>query len=119
MAALASSHAAGKKQWKRRLCGVPSPECCGTLAKLSPGLPSGLKSRATPEEAFACHRGWLPRQDYRQVGGREFESPRDARVIVLTKRQCFGAVLRAGKEGRHMPSCSWQVRSSAKQRGAG
>jgi hypothetical protein len=77
-------------------------ECCGARLKISPGLSDDLKSHATPEEAFACHRAWLLRQGYKQVGGREFESP-DGTIVVLTKRRRFGAVLRSGKEGRHMP----------------
>jgi hypothetical protein len=68
----------------------------------SPAL-SGIKSHATPEEAFACYRAWLLRQGYRQVGGREFLSPEDGVIVVLTRRSRFGAVLRGGKEERFMP----------------
>jgi hypothetical protein len=103
MATSSGTHAAGTRRGKRRLCGVPSHECCGSAGKLSPGLTSGLKSHATPEDAFQCHRAWLLRQGYRQVGGREFEAPDTGRVVVLTKRRRFGAVLRGGKEGRFMP----------------
>ena|SRR5262249_12411861 len=96
------SHAARGMRGKRRLCGVPPQECCGIVGGLSPGL-AGLKSHATPEDAFQCHRAWLLRQGYRQIGGREFVSPTDGRIIVLTRRRRFGAVLRGGKESRFMP----------------
>jgi hypothetical protein len=66
-------------------------------------LSSGLKCHATPQDAFECHRAWLLRQGYKQVGGREFESPYTGCIAVLTKKSRFGAVLRGGKEGRHMP----------------
>jgi hypothetical protein len=93
---------ASKKRSKRRLCGVPYQECHGDLSQLSPGM-SGLRSHASPEDAFECHRAWLIRQGYRPVGSREFASPDDGRIVVLTKRRRFGAVLRGGKGGRHMP----------------
>lgn len=94
---------ASRKTRKRRLCGLPAQECRGDAVRLSPGLPA-LRSHATPEEAFECYRAYLLRQGYRQVGGREFESPGGGRVVVLTKRSRFGARLRGGKEGRHMPT---------------
>ncbi|MCC6421405.1 MAG: hypothetical protein IT429_24480 [Gemmataceae bacterium] len=101
--AITGSHAVGFRKTRRRLCGVPPHECRGALIQLSPGLTSGLKSHATPEEAFGCYRAWLLRLGYRQVGSREFESPADGRIILLTRKRRFGAVLRGGKEGRHMP----------------
>jgi hypothetical protein len=104
MAMSLASHAASRKRIKRRLCGVPFEECQGEAVKLSPGLSSGLKCHATPEDAFECHRVWLLRQGYKQVGGREFESPHNGRIVVLTKKRRFGAILRGGKEGRHMLS---------------
>jgi len=104
MAVSSASHAASKKRVKRRLCGVPFQECRGEAGKLSPGLSSGLKSHVTPQEAFECHRAWLLRQGYKQVGSREFESPHDGCIFVLTKKGRIGAMLRGGKEGRHMPS---------------
>src|SRR5262245_54466301 len=104
MAASFGSHAASRKRRKRRLCGVPPHECSGTASRHSPALPAGIKSHATPEEAFGCHRAWLLRQGYRQVGGRELQSPYDGRIVVLTKKRRFGAVLRGGKEERHMPA---------------
>lgn len=104
MATSPASHAACTRRVKRRLCGVPFYECQGDQGKLSPGLASGLKSHATPEEAFRCHRAWLLRQGYKPLGGREFESPHDGRIVVLTRKRRFGAVLRGGKEGRHMPA---------------
>jgi hypothetical protein len=103
MAASSGTHAAGRKRGKRRLCGVPSNECCGSAGKLSPGLSVGLKSHADPEEAFDCYRAWLLRQGYRQVGGREFEAPDGGPILVLTRKRRFGALLRGGKEGRFMP----------------
>ena len=103
MAMSLASHAASRKRTKRRLCGVPFEECQGEAGKLSPGLSSGLKCHATPQDAFECHRAWLLRQGYKQVGGREFESPYTGCIAVLTKKSRFGAVLRGGKEGRHMP----------------
>src|SRR5262245_13009112 len=104
MTAPFGSRAASGKRRKRRLCGVPPQECSGAAVRHSPTLPAGIRSYATPEEAFACYRAWLRRQGYRQVGSREFESPQDGRIIVLTKRRRFGAVLRGGKEERHMPA---------------
>src|SRR5262245_26012836 len=103
MATLSGPRTARGKRGKRRLCGVPPHECCGTSGGLSPGLSFGLKSHATPEQAFECHRAWLLRQGYRQVGGREFESPHGG-VVVLTKKSRFGAPLRGGKENRSMPA---------------
>ncbi|HKI30858.1 MAG TPA: hypothetical protein VKA46_03220 [Gemmataceae bacterium] len=103
MAATTGYGTAGRKARKRRLCGLPAQECRGDAGGLSPGL-SGLKSHATAEEAFECYRAWLLRQGYRQVGGREFEAPRAGRIVVLTKKSRFGALLRGGKEGRHMPA---------------
>jgi hypothetical protein len=103
MATSTGYSSAGRKTRKRRLCGLPAHECRGDAVTLTPGLPA-LKSHATPEEAFDCYRAWLRRQGYRQVGGREFEAPEGGRVVVLTKRSRFGARLRGGKEGRHMPS---------------
>ena len=103
MATVSGSRAVSRKRRKRRLCGVPSPECSGAAMRHSPALPADLKSHATPEEAFACHRAWLLRQGYRQIGGREFLSP-EGTVRVLTRKRRFGAVLRGGKEERLMPS---------------
>ncbi len=100
MATTAGAHATGRKS-KRRLCGVPVEECRGILLRVSKAL-HGVKSHSTPQEAFACYRSWLLRTGYRQVGSREFESP-EGRIVVLTRKRRFGAVLRAGKEGRHMP----------------
>ena len=89
---------------KRRLCGVPADHCCGALSRFSRGLREGSKSHTGPEDAFQCYRSWLLRQGYRQVGSREFESPHDGCIFVLTKKGRIGAMLRGGKEGRHMPS---------------
>src|SRR5262249_27674507 len=102
MATTTGSHAPSGRRGKRRLCGVPASECRGAPVRLSPALTSGLKTHGTPEEAFGCYRAWLLRLGYRQVGSREFESP-DGSVVVLTRKRRFGAVLRGGKEGRHMP----------------
>jgi len=103
MAATTGYSSAGRKARKRRLCGLPAHECRGDSGGLSPGLPA-VKSHATPQEAFECYRAWLLRQGYCQVGGREFQSPGGGRIVVLTKRSRFGALLRGGKEGRHMPA---------------
>jgi hypothetical protein len=85
------------------LCGVPPHECRGDAHTLAPGLSGGLKSHATPEQAFECHRAWLLRQGFRQVGSREFERPEQDGIVVLTRKRRFGALLRGGKEGRSMP----------------
>jgi hypothetical protein len=103
MAATTGYVSAGRKSRKRRLCGVPVHECRGDAGGLSPGL-SGLKSHATAEEAFECYRAWLLRQGYRQIGSREFVPPGIGGIVVLTRKSRFGALLRGGKEGRHMPA---------------
>jgi hypothetical protein len=86
------------------LCGVPPHECCGSHLKLAPGLPAELKSHATPQQAFECYRAWLLRQGYHQIGSREFETPAQDGIVVLTRKHRFGALLRGGKEGRYMPA---------------
>jgi hypothetical protein len=101
MAATTTARGAGGKRGKRRLCGVPAHECCGSRATLAPGL-SELKSHATPEQAFECYRAWLLRQGYRQIGSREFETPGQDGIVMLTRKSRFGAMLRGGKEGRYM-----------------
>lgn len=92
-----------KKRPHRYLCGVPSERCVGSMTGASGGLHKGCKMHGSPVEAFKCHAKYLVSQGFAQVGPREFASPNNGPVRVLTKKSRFGARARGGKGDRFMP----------------
>lgn len=84
-------------------CGVPTDKCIGSLSQLSNGIRRNPKTHSSPEQAFKCYAKYLLTQGYIQVGPREFASPNDGPILVLTKKSRFGARLRGGKGARYMP----------------
>ncbi len=78
----------------KHACGVPESECLGTYTATNL---RNAKLHATQLEAFKCHAKHLLSQGFVQVGPREFASPKDGPIRVLTKKCRFGAPYRQGK----------------------
>lgn len=86
------------------LCGVPVDYCCGGSYVVSSGLGKSRKVHRTHEEAFNCHKNYLIKQGFVNIGSRELIDPKDNSIRILTKKSKFGGKLRKGKEGsRAMP----------------
>ena len=76
------------------LCGVPLDVCTGTKIVCDQFRNKEAKMHGSSEEAFRCMRRYLIAQGYTPVGPREFASPNDGYVRVLTKKSHYGARLR-------------------------
>ena len=90
------------------LCPTPKQFCMGGNLTMSNSITRRTtKAHGSPGEAFACYKHYLVHElGYTQVGAREFSPPDGGPVTVLTKKSRFGARLRPGKLGRHMPHFS-------------
>jgi hypothetical protein len=82
---------------RKTMCGTPRQFCCGSVVKANKSLGGGVSAHPTPEEAFKCYAQYLIKIGYIQVGNREFASPNDGPILLLTKKCRFGAPLRPGK----------------------
>lgn len=86
------------------LCGVPGDKCSGRMATLNGGLNAkGIREHTSTGDAFKCHRNYLLGKGYTQTGSRSFDPPGGGPGLILTKKCRFGARMRPGKGGRHMP----------------
>lgn len=64
-----------------------------------------MKGHGSSPQAFACHRRYLLKMGYTQIGGQAFRAPDDRPTLILTKKGRFGGKLRNGKEGtRNQPA---------------
>ena len=104
MAVASMSGGSRRKRQKRYLCGVPDNYCQGSLTQSCNGLGKSCRSHGSPMQAFSCYANYLIKQGYKQVGPREFSSPNNGPIVVLTKKSKFGTMLRGGKGDRFMPS---------------
>jgi hypothetical protein len=86
----------------RFLCGVPHDECEGAKVTTSAGVRAS-KAHSSSEEAFNCHKRWLIKRGYKQIGTHEFQFGAGP-IVVLSKKSKFGGRLRPGKlSSRSMP----------------
>jgi hypothetical protein len=87
------------------LCGTPSEQCTGSLAKLNHALEGrGLRAHTSSASAFDCQRRYLIHVGYTQLDGTSFAAPNEGPILVLTKKSRYGGKLRNGKEGtRNQP----------------
>lgn len=79
------------------MCGTPSHECSG--AKRIVPWPGDVRAHEDPAAAFKCHKSYLIRLGFTEVGRRELVNPETGAIRVLTKPSRFGAPLRQGKRG--------------------
>ena len=81
-------------------CQTPNEHCSAASAPVN-NLYNKEKHRklhSTTEEAFGCYEKYLLSQNFIKVGSREFKSPTDGTIHVLTKKSRYGAPFRYGKE---------------------
>src|SRR5688500_14464476 len=83
---------------QRSLCGVPDNECSGGNFPVNKGM-HVKRTHESPQQAFKCHKRWLLKQGYEQIGSREFRPPDGSETLVLTKQSKFGGKVRKGKTG--------------------
>jgi hypothetical protein len=83
------------------LCGVPMANCTGGRFVGQNLMPDSIRhGHASRDAAFRCHKNYLVKVlGFTQIGQREFASPNNGPIRVLTKKTRFGGRLRLGKEG--------------------
>jgi hypothetical protein len=80
------------------------------------GQGSPRKLHSTHPEAFHCYTSFLLKTGHQQLGPREFRHPQGG-ILVVTKRNRYGAKLRLGKKpegkgGRRFMPNDWRRKSS-------